>query len=63
MENGTDLRQSTRDWIQEEADRHYGGSWVAAAAAMLESLHEAAQAPEDPWAYLSARQQRRSSAT
>jgi hypothetical protein len=59
MENSADLRQSTRDWIQEEADKHYGGDWVKAAAAMLEDLHQASLAPGDPWAYLTAQQRRR----
>jgi hypothetical protein len=59
MENSPDLPQSTRDWIQDEADKNHGGSWVAAAAAILRSAHEAALAPDDPWAYLSARTRHR----
>jgi hypothetical protein len=50
-----DLPQSTRDWIQAEADKHFGGDWVAAAAAILEAAHAAEQAPEDPWAGLNSR--------
>jgi hypothetical protein len=59
MERDVDLRQNTRDWVQDEADKHFGGDWVAAAASILESAREAEMAPDDPWAYLSARTRRR----
>ncbi len=59
MEQGADLPQSTRDWIQAEADKHHGGDWIQAAAAILQSAHEAELKPDDPWAYVTARTKRR----
>jgi hypothetical protein len=59
MEQGANLRQDVHAWIQAEADKHFGGDWVAAAASILESAREAEMAPDDPWAYLSARTRRR----
>ncbi len=44
------LDEGTRQWIQQEADEHFGGQWGAAAAAILEAAHAAASAPDDPWA-------------
>jgi hypothetical protein len=38
-----------------EADKHFGGDWVKAAAAILTAAHAAEQTPEDPWAGLTSR--------
>lgn len=61
MEQDVDLPQDVHAWIQAEADKHHGGNWVAAAAAILQSAHEAELKPDDPWAYLTARTRRRGS--
>jgi hypothetical protein len=53
------LSDATRQWIQQLADRHYGGDWGRAAAALLEAAHAAALAPENPWAGLDFQLQRR----
>jgi hypothetical protein len=55
MEDSTDLRPDVHAWIQAEADKHYGGDWVKAAAAILTAAHAAEQTPEDPWAGLTSR--------
>ncbi len=55
MEDSTDLRPDVHAWIQTEADRHFGGDWVKAAAAILTAAHAAEQAPGDPWAGLKSR--------
>jgi hypothetical protein len=55
MEQGADLRQDVHAWIQAEADKHYGGDWTQAAAAILTAAYEAEQAPGDPWAGLTSR--------
>jgi hypothetical protein len=55
MEDSTDLRPDVHAWIQAEADRHYGGDWVKAAATILTAAYEAEQAPGDPWAGLNFR--------
>jgi hypothetical protein len=55
MEHDADLRPDVHAWIQAEADRHFGGDWVKAAAAILTAAHAAEQAPEDPWARLTSR--------
>lgn len=49
------LDERTRQWIQQEADQHFGGNWGAAAAAILEAAHAAELAPGDPWAGVRAR--------
>ncbi|GGQ88417.1 hypothetical protein [Couchioplanes azureus] len=54
------LDEATHRWIQEVADRHHGGVWGAAAAAILESAHAAELNPGDPWAGMDARLKRRS---
>ncbi|GAA2696585.1 hypothetical protein [Actinoplanes palleronii] len=43
-------------WVQDLADRHYEGNFGRAAAAILEAAYAAELAPDDPWAYLAARQ-------
>lgn len=55
MEQGADLRQDVHAWIQAEADKHHGGDWTQAAAAILTAAYEAEQAPGDPWAGLNSR--------
>lgn len=55
------LDERTRQWIQQEADAHHGGNWGRAAAAILEAAHAAQLAPDDPWAEVRARVQRRGS--
>lgn len=56
MEHEPELGKETHRWIQEEADQYHDGSWPAAAAAILEAARTAEFAPDDPWAYLMARQ-------
>jgi hypothetical protein len=53
------LTEPTQRWLQAVADRDHNGDQAAAAAAILEAACAAEQAPDDPWAYLTARQQRR----
>lgn len=53
------LDEQTRQWIQQEADKHFAGNWGAAAAAILEAAHAAELAPGDPWAEVRARVQHR----
>jgi hypothetical protein len=53
------LTEPTRRWLRAVADRDHNGDQAAAAAAILEAACAAEQAPDDPWAYLTARQQRR----
>jgi hypothetical protein len=57
------LNEQTRQWIQQEADEHFGGNWGAAAAAILEAAHAAELAPGDPWAAVRERVQRRAGRT
>lgn len=49
------LDEDTRRWVQAEADKHHGGDFGAAAAAILEAVYRAEQTPGDPWAGLTAR--------
>lgn len=53
------LSEATRQWIQSEAERHHGGNFGAAAAAILEAVHAAELAPNDPWAGVRSRVQHR----
>lgn len=53
------LAEPMRAWVQQVADRDYGGDFGRAAAAILEAAHAAEQRPDDPWAYLEARQRGR----
>jgi hypothetical protein len=53
------LDEDTRAWVQKVADEQYGGNFGRAAAAILESAHAAEARPDDPWAYLQARQRSR----
>jgi hypothetical protein len=59
MESDGYLDEDTRRWIQDEADRWYGGDFGRAAAAILEAAHVAEKQPDNRWAYLEARQQNR----
>lgn len=54
------LDEATRQWVQDVADQQYGGNFGRAAAAILEAAHAAENRPDDPWAYLEARQRGRS---
>ena len=60
MANEPEVGEQTHRWIQDEADSYHDGNWAAAAAAILEAAYVAELAPDDPWAYLTARQQGRS---
>ncbi len=53
------LPEPVRQWVQEVADRDYGGNWGRAAAAILEGAYEREKAPGNPWAELEARQRNR----
>lgn len=55
MDDEGHLDEDTRRWIQDQADRYYGGNWGRAAAAILEAAYQAEQSPHDPWAGLDAR--------
>ena len=48
------LSEETRLWVQAEADKHFGGNFGRAAAAILEAAHARALNPEDRWAELTA---------
>lgn len=54
------LHERTQQWIQQEADAHFGGDWGAAATAILRAAHAAELFPDDPWAGIRTRVQRRS---
>ena len=53
------LAPQAATWVQELADRHYGGNVGRAAAAIIEAAFERARHPGDPWAELDALQHRR----
>lgn len=53
------LDEATRQWVQDVADKQYEGNFGRAAAAILEAAHAAENRPDDPWAYLEARQRSR----
>ncbi|GIF16537.1 hypothetical protein FHX34_103480 [Actinoplanes teichomyceticus] len=59
MEQEGYLAEPARRWVQDVADREYGGNWGRAAAAIIEAACEAERRPDDPWAYLTARQRSR----
>lgn len=42
-------------WVQEVADRDYGGNWGRAVAAMVEGVYAREHRPGDTWAELDAR--------
>lgn len=62
MESRGELGEKTRRWIQEKADRDYGGDWSQAAAEVLEGAYARENAPKDPWAEVTARERFRAKA-
>ncbi|GLW32285.1 hypothetical protein Areg01_52240 [Actinoplanes regularis] len=56
VEHEQDRRERTHRWVQDEADRHHGGNWLEAAVAILDAARVSELRPDDPWAYLEARQ-------
>jgi hypothetical protein len=49
------LPEDVQQWIQAEADRHHGGNFGRAAAAILTAAYRAEQEPENAWAYIEQR--------
>lgn len=56
MERRRELAEQTRRWVQEEADKYYSGDFMAAVAGIVEAAHASELKPDQPWAYLEARQ-------
>jgi hypothetical protein len=56
MEQEGYLDPDTNLWVQQVADRDYGGVWGRAAAAIIEGARAREAAPDDPWAELNTRQ-------
>lgn len=44
------LPEKVRAWVQDDADKHYGGDFGRAAAAILTAAWQREQEPADPWA-------------
>lgn len=53
------LPEQVRAWVQAEADKHYGGDFGRAAAAILTAAWQREQEPADPWAEQDARLKQR----
>jgi hypothetical protein len=44
------LPDDVQQWVQDQADRHYGGNFGRAAAAILEAVYAASRKPQNVWA-------------
>lgn len=53
------LPEEVDAWVQDQADRHYGGDFGRTVAAYLEAAYTAAQEPENAWAFQEKLLQRR----
>ncbi len=59
MDDDEGLPEPVRAWVQDIADRDFGGDFGRAAAVILEAAWQREQQPDNPWAEQESRLEKR----